>query len=221
MNSGEHLTTSNFFIGLIRAVRSYRARYLDERRNQKVNQKLIHQALKQEEIKLELGSHVPRPGWYTVDLLPGADLVFDLTQKFPFPDNSVDRIYCSHVFEHFTYKDLVKIISECHRILKKGGSLSVCVPDAELYLKMYADPLAFKREQYIVEGFTEYRNENKIDIVNFVAYLYGNHKHMFDREGLIFNLKQGGFAHASTREFDPALDKQERDYQSIYAIAIK
>jgi predicted SAM-dependent methyltransferase len=221
MSNGEHLTNSNFLIGLIKAVRSYRAAYIDERRSRKANRKLIHQLLKQGGIKLELGSHIPRTGWSTVDLLPGADLVFDLTKKFPFPDNSVDAIYCSHVFEHFTYRDLVKVISECYRVLKVGGSISVCVPDAEIYLKMYAGLTDANRDQYIVEGFNEYRNDNKIDIVNFVAYLYGNHKHMFDCEGLIFNLKQAGFSEVKIREFDPVLDKVERDYQSIYAIAVK
>ena len=105
-------------------------------------------------------------------------------------------------------------------MLKKGGTLSVCVPNAELYLNGYANPKDFDRQK-MMGTYKEYMNDRKIDIVNFVAYLYGNHKHLFDQEGLIKNLSEQKFSEVKKRSFDPLLDKKERDYESIYAIAIK
>jgi predicted SAM-dependent methyltransferase len=210
----------NFFIGLAKAIRSFGRVYLADLRYKRNNRKVMNRVLTSGPVMLEFGSHVPRKDWYTVDLLPGADIITDLTREFPFPDNTVDKIYCSHFLEHFSMRDLNKILKECHRVLKKGGSLSVCVPDASIYIKGYSDP-GFESDRYIPGDFKEYKTSNRIDIVNFIGYLYGNHKHMFDQEGLLDCLTQVGFSNVSQREFNPDLDKKERHYQSIYAIATK
>lgn len=49
----------------------------------------------------------------------------------PFQDNSVDNIYCSHVFEHIEDVHVSKFIAESARVLKQGGCLRVTCPDAE------------------------------------------------------------------------------------------
>jgi SAM-dependent methyltransferase len=63
----------------------------------------------------------------------------NLLQGIPFEENIFDAVYHSHVLEHFSKEDAVSFISECHRVLKKGGSIRIAVPDleriAENYLK--------------------------------------------------------------------------------------
>jgi hypothetical protein len=49
----------------------------------------------------------------------------------------------------------------------------------------------------------------------------GEHKYMFDEESLLFILGSKGFKNVRLREFDPALDLRERDFESIYAEADK
>jgi hypothetical protein len=49
-----------------------------------------------------------------------------------------------------------------------------------------------------------------------MAYMDGNHKYMFDRENLLAILKKVGFNEVHPREFDPGIDKAERDWESIY-----
>jgi hypothetical protein len=44
---------------------------------------------------------------------------------------------------------------------------------------------------------------------------------MFDEENLVFILKSAGFANIRLRQFDPNIDMQERDFESIYAQAEK
>ena len=44
-----------------------------------------------------------------------------------------------------------------------------------------------------------------------------HHSHMFDQENLIQMLKDTGFRGVRSRGFDPKIDKQTRDYESIYA----
>ena len=49
----------------------------------------------------------------------------------------------------------------------------------------------------------------------------GHHKYMFDEENLLFLLKSKGFRNVHLREFDPDLDLEKRDFESIYAEANK
>ncbi|NTU70146.1 methyltransferase domain-containing protein, partial [bacterium] len=100
---------------------------------------------KQKYIYLELGSGPKKglDGWTTIDV-SGADISHDLRTGIPLPDESVDRIYTSHMFEHIPYKKLVLFINECYRVLKDGGELSVCVPNAGLYIRSYVSGLRFR-----------------------------------------------------------------------------
>lgn len=57
----------------------------------------------------------------------GVDMVYNLAYlPWPWQDNSVDGIHCSHVLEHFFNQEM--FIKECYRILKPGGFLRLCVP---------------------------------------------------------------------------------------------
>ncbi|BFM39392.1 methyltransferase domain-containing protein [Synechocystis sp. LKSZ1] len=57
---------------------------------------------------------------------------YDLRKdRLPFPDNSVDNIYISHVIEHVETDYVVIFMRESHRVLKTGGVLRIACPDAE------------------------------------------------------------------------------------------
>lgn len=75
-------------------------------------------------LKLDLGAGQNcTPGFKGVDLWEGADIVHDLT-KFPYPfeDNSVSEIVCSHFVEHLTGEQLIQFMNECYRILKPSNA---------------------------------------------------------------------------------------------------
>lgn len=61
------------------------------------------------------------------------DVVFDLrTGPWPWEDNSVDEIYCSHFLEHLTNLnekwERVRFFNELERILKPGGKATIILP---------------------------------------------------------------------------------------------
>ncbi|MBW4626554.1 MAG: methyltransferase domain-containing protein [Brasilonema octagenarum HA4186-MV1] len=56
---------------------------------------------------------------------------YNLLKPLPFPDNSLDVVYSSHVIEHFSKEEGERIIEECFRILKPHGILRIVVPDLE------------------------------------------------------------------------------------------
>jgi ubiquinone/menaquinone biosynthesis C-methylase UbiE len=85
---------------------------------------------KAEPLKLDLGcGENKREGFASVDLFAAADFKVDLT-KFPWPfkDNSVEELWCSHFFEHMDGPERVKFMDECYRILVRKGKMTIIVP---------------------------------------------------------------------------------------------
>jgi ubiquinone/menaquinone biosynthesis C-methylase UbiE len=73
-----------------------------------------------------------REGWINLDVrkLPGVDVVADLDDcrrhPLPFPANSIDEFFCSHVLEHL--RDALGFMQELHRIAKPGAIATIAVP---------------------------------------------------------------------------------------------
>jgi predicted SAM-dependent methyltransferase len=171
---------------------------------------------------LELGTGIIKrgQGWITMDDKQPCDFTHDLREPFPFPDNTFPNIYCSHVLEHFYYPELLKLLREVYRILKAGGTFSISVPDASIYIKAYCNPGEFKADYYC-RYRRAYHFFAKIDFINYMAYMDGHHKIMFDRENLPGILQFAGFVNVRERTFDPAMDIETRDYESIYFLGEK
>src|SRR5689334_18953207 len=74
------------------------------------------------------------PEWINVDFVAtgGGVQPHNLLDGIPFPDNSFDLVYHSHVLEHFTKNDGECFIAECFRVIKPGGFIRVAIPDLEI-----------------------------------------------------------------------------------------
>lgn len=70
--------------------------------------------------------------WYNGIQSKHKIIPFDIRQdKIPFPNNSVDLIYCSHVIEHIENIHIENFFKETYRVLKTGGGIRIATPDAE------------------------------------------------------------------------------------------
>jgi len=189
----------------------------------RVSKRHINYFLKErEKIYLEIGAGNKKGenGWITLDLAPDCDIYWDLNKGLPFSDESVSKIYSSHVFEHFTFKEGQRLLDECLRVLVKDGIFSICVPNAKIYIEAYLISDCLYENQFF--GYKPaYNNTSRIDYVNYTAYMDGHHKYMFDQQNLIVMLENKGFSNVRLRNFDPNLDLKERDFESIYAEAQK
>ena len=172
-------------------------------------------------LKLDLGGGYRKGsnGWITVDISHECDLYWDLRFGIPFADNRVDALYSSHMFEHLSYDQGQALLQECLRVLKPGGSFSIVVPNARLYVEHYLGQRDLPDSFF---GWTPaYNNTTRIDALNYAAYMAGEHTYMFDPENLLFRLREAGLVDVRQRAFDPETDLAERDYESIYAIGYK
>lgn len=69
-------------------------------------------------------------GWVNVDIIArdGVDVVCD-ARELPFPDCSVDVVMGIHVIEHFYQWEAPVVLAEWRRVLKRGGSLILELPN--------------------------------------------------------------------------------------------
>lgn len=58
------------------------------------------------------------------------DYVINAFDDLPFPDNSFDLVFASHVLEHAPWYLVPKILIEWRRILKPSGYIEIFVPNA-------------------------------------------------------------------------------------------
>ena len=68
--------------------------------------------------------------WNNLELYGGEDVVIhDIRRPLPYPDNSFDAVYHSHVLEHLNPEEAKSLLQEVRRVLKANGICRIVVPD--------------------------------------------------------------------------------------------
>lgn len=91
-------------------------------------------------MKLQIGCLGERiEGFNGVDIVQhgGVEYVRDAKDLSCFKDGEIEEIYASHILEHFHKPETLKVLEEWHRVLQKGGTLHLSVPDFEAVVDMY------------------------------------------------------------------------------------
>ena len=89
-------------------------------------------------LNIGCGKHF-HPAWENIDVYPVSTQVkaWNLRKGLPYPDNSFDVCYHSHVLEHLKPHNGECFIKECLRVLKPDGILRIAVPDLEAIVRGY------------------------------------------------------------------------------------
>ena len=79
--------------------------------------------------------------WIGVDSIDfeGVDQVVDLRITWPWEDNSIDEVHCSHMLEHLTGAERVHFFNELYRVLKPGAPARIITPHWS-HERAYGDP---------------------------------------------------------------------------------
>jgi predicted SAM-dependent methyltransferase len=79
------------------------------------------------------------PDWTNIDITSTSPSVqtHDLRQGIPYPNDTFNVVYHSHVLEHFPKHDALGFSQECYRVLKLNGIIRVVVPDLEQITRVY------------------------------------------------------------------------------------
>src|SRR3989338_2753627 len=65
------------------------------------------------------------------------DILADITDRIPLPDGSAELIFSRATLEHLTYPELINCLLESHRLLRRGGTIRMMVPDLDKYVDDY------------------------------------------------------------------------------------
>ena len=147
--------------------------------------------------RLHLGcGNIYLNGWVNIDNYIGKrkkDLWLDIAIGLPFRNNSIEAIFTSHVLEHFIIEDILRILSECFRVLKTDGCLRIAVPSLTIALKHYqkGEIKAFPR----IKGRTVSRR-----FIDYILY-HNTHLTMFDFAFLHELLEDVGFRNIEEKAF--------------------
>jgi predicted SAM-dependent methyltransferase len=187
-------------------------------------------------VHLGCGPYI-KPGWVNVDLTckpprpedvpPETSFInHDLRRGLPLADGSCEMIYSAHFLEHLKYVDAMRLLRDCHRVLKPGGLFRACLPNFkrmfDAYLREDWDYLSLISIRDVLPEI-EPGTETLVDVVNYGVYQHGEHKWIMDMEKIGLLLRHIGFgavAESSFREdVDPVIELRQR--YSFYVEAIK
>lgn len=77
--------------------------------------------------------------WVNVDINSNSSDVIscNLLGGLPFPNEKFEILYHSQLLEHFPKEKVFEFMKECHRVLKKNGTIRIVVPDLETIVNEY------------------------------------------------------------------------------------
>lgn len=96
-----------------------------------MGQAKLKKVLKAKELRLDLGCGPhKREGFVGVDCrkFEGVDQVADLRKLWPWDDESVTEVHCSHFLEHLNAQERIHFVNELYRVLRPGGTALLITP---------------------------------------------------------------------------------------------
>lgn len=130
-------------------------------------------------LDLGSGSNV-KSGYVGLDLRTSGVDVFG---KLPYSDNSVSKIWASHILEHESHRRTVEVLQEWRRVLVPNGIIEIVVPN------LYHDSLLVIMSEILK------RDTANLPEVIFAHqdYEYSYHKTAFTKSLIRSTLIQAGF----------------------------
>ena len=153
-------------------------------------------------LHLGCGTHY-LPGFVNIDGNPfhKIDAWLDVRNGLPYPSNSVDSIYSTHMFEHFYADELQGLLRECVRVLQWGAGVRLVVPNLRSAIVAYSE----SRHDWFA-NFPRHFDSLGGRFSNFV-FCDGQHRTAFDFTYLDEVLRNAGF-----REVEESAEGKSRLY---------
>jgi predicted SAM-dependent methyltransferase len=90
-------------------------------------------------------------GYIGVDIFDcGQEVLWDVRQGIPFPDESISEINTSHFLEHLSEDEIYPFLGECMRVLTKGGKMVNRLPHVKYPTAFYTDHKSFWNEEKVM-----------------------------------------------------------------------
>lgn len=146
-------------------------------------------------VQLGCGNHILED-YINIDINDKADIYWDVRKGLPFDDNSIEKIFSEHFFEHLDYPiSANKVLEESYRVLKGSGEIIIGVPDCnfplnDIYNQNTKNMNIAKEKWYLKRKDVLVHMNTSLDYLNYVMrdQLYHNEYHPhywgYNRENL-------------------------------------
>ena len=156
--------------------------------------------------------------WLNSDYCPNCPSVMhlDATKRFPFPDEAFHYVFCEHMIEHITYLDGLRMLHECHRVLKKNGRIRISTPDLKFLINLYSDSKSELQSNYISWASNSYiKNGERTDtmVINNFVRAWG-HLFIYDEKTLARSLGLSGFVDVVACSINESKDEHLRELEN-------
>lgn len=186
----------------------------------------------QSDLKVNFGAvEAPKKDFLNLDFTKNADFRLDLRKPIPMDGGLCAMVYSEHFIEHLSYPEGAELhFSECFRLLKPGGIISISVPDTWWPLLEYVEGkkeylLACEIHQWHpreLTTFMEHINHHFRQRARGMSYNhFENHRFAWDFDTLKSKLEAAGFTQIKERLFNPELDSIHREVGSLFVHAQK
>lgn len=128
-----------------------------------------------------------------------------------FRDSSVSVVYASHLFEHLSITSRTMFLEEAQRVLIKGGTIRIVVPDMEAHARKYIQDLESSCNSKPIEQFLwtinlhregQYPDGRRIhNLLGRIQAYPHQHKYMYDRYSMSELLNSHRFVNIRLCEF--------------------
>jgi len=181
-----------------------------------------------ESMKLHLGCGKRNfgPEWIHIDGGNFEHLSYkNITDLSQFNNESVDLIYASHVIEYFDREEVIPLLQEWKRVLKKGGVLRLAVPNFSIMCNLYIKGV-YGNDRFLGSLYGKMKMNN-----NFIY-----HKTVYDEESLkevlvsigfsktkLWNWRETDHSHIDdcSQAYLPHMDKENGIHMSLNMEAVK
>ena len=176
-------------------------------------------------MKLHLGCwHRNIPGFINVDLcdMPHIHYKSNISDLSMFEDESAELIYSSHSFEYFDRVEAVSVLAEWRRVLKKGGTLRLAVPDFDKLILVYQKSgdlnkilgplygrMVISTQNVSSGGANERERERERNLVMY-------HKSVYTFDSLKEMLENNGFTSVQCYDWRERIHKDYDDHSQAY-----
>lgn len=165
------------------------------------------------------------PSWVHIDGGDYDHLDYKSITALDFADNTVDLIYSSHVIEYFDRTEITGVLEEWRRVLKKGGTLRVAVPDFESMARLYTEKI-IKLENLLGPLYGKMKMEDKI-IYHKTSYDYKSLSTLLTQCGFrdirLYDWRKTDHAHCDdhSQAYIPHMDKEKGTLISLNVECVK
>ena len=141
----------------------------------------------------------------------------DVTEKFPYEDNSVDYIFSEHMIEHISLQDGKFMLEESFRVLKNDGKIRISTPDLKFLIELYNDNKTDLQKKYVDYNVNHpaYDVFTTIDtyVINNFVRAWG-HVFIYDKKVLKDLLESVGFTKVKSYLINESEDENLKDLEN-------